>query len=104
MLVCWGFGAANELFEFLSALRFADAYVGGLDNAGWDLAFNSLGGLLAAIGCAALAAPADWSRAGVPPEHRPGRRPAFVRRVRFPTRSTCHHCPSIRSAVTSRST
>jgi hypothetical protein len=53
MLVCWGFGAANELFEFLSALRFADAYVGGLDNAGWDLAFNSVGGLLGAIGCAA---------------------------------------------------
>jgi uncharacterized membrane protein YjdF len=54
MLVCWGFGAANELFEFLSALRFHDAYVGGLDNAGWDLAFNTLGGVLAAIGCAAL--------------------------------------------------
>ena len=67
MLVCWGFGAANELFEFLSALRFADAYVGGLDNAGWDLAFNCAGGLLAAIGCAALAAP----RPGVSPAHRP---------------------------------
>jgi uncharacterized membrane protein YjdF len=48
-LVCWGFGAANELFEFLSALRFADAYVGGLDNAGWDLAFNTLGSLTAAL-------------------------------------------------------
>jgi uncharacterized membrane protein YjdF len=55
MLVCWGFGAANELFEFLSALRFADAYVGGLDNAGWDLAFNSVGGVVAAIGCSASA-------------------------------------------------
>ena len=55
MLVCWGFGAANELFEFLSALRFTDAYVGGLDNAGWDLAFNVLGGVLAAIGLCRLA-------------------------------------------------
>jgi hypothetical protein len=85
MLVCWGFGAANELFEFLSALRFADAYVGGLDNAGWDLAFNCVGGLLAAIGCAwevhlppprqaALAAP----RPGVSPAHRPRGGEAFV--------------------------
>ncbi|HVW35068.1 MAG TPA: DUF2238 domain-containing protein [Acidimicrobiia bacterium] len=52
MLVCWGFGASNELFEFLSALRFPDAYVGGMENTGWDLAFNALGGLLAAIACA----------------------------------------------------
>jgi hypothetical protein len=74
MLVCWGFGAANELFEFLSALRFADAYVGGLDNAGWDLAFNCLGGLLAAIGCVALAA----DRAGVPAADRPGGAEVFM--------------------------
>lgn len=73
MLVCWGFGAANELFEFLSALRFPDAYVGGLDNAGWDLAFNTVGGVLAAIGCAALAAPRRTGyRAGVAAPHRPG--------------------------------
>ena len=79
MLVCWGFGAANELFEFLSALRFADAYVGGLDNAGWDLAFNVVGGVVAAIGCAALAAPRQHSgsRAGVAPGQRPGGRQAF---------------------------
>jgi hypothetical protein len=74
MLVCWGFGAANELFEFVSALRFADAYVGGLDNAGWDLAFNCLGGLLAAMGCAALAA----HRTGFTPGHRPGGGEVFV--------------------------
>jgi hypothetical protein len=53
MLVCWGFGASNELFEFLSALRFPDADVGGLENTGWDLAFNALGGVLAAIACTA---------------------------------------------------
>ena len=75
MLVCWGFGAANELFEFLSALRFADAYVGGLDNAGWDLAFNALGGVLAGIGCAVLAPPRP--RLGVAPNQRPGRGQAF---------------------------
>jgi hypothetical protein len=49
LVACWGFGAANELFEFLSSLRFADAYVGGFDNAGWDLVFNTFGSLLAAI-------------------------------------------------------
>jgi hypothetical protein len=74
MLVCWGFGAANELFEFLSALRFADAYVGGFDNAGWDLAFNLLGSVIAAIGCAALIPPRQpaRSRAWIAPGERPG--------------------------------
>jgi hypothetical protein len=69
MLVCWGFGAANELFEFLSALRFPDAYVGGLDNTGWDLAFNALGGVLAAIACTALV---PGHRPGIAAGHRPG--------------------------------
>jgi uncharacterized membrane protein YjdF len=73
MLVCWGFGAANELFEFLSALRFPDAYVGGLENTGWDLAFNTFGSVLAAIGCLALAAPRRAGhRPGVAAPHRPG--------------------------------
>ncbi|MGH9042210.1 MAG: hypothetical protein ACRDZ3_18480 [Acidimicrobiia bacterium] len=53
LLASWGFGAANELFEFLSSLRFADAYVGGFENAGWDLVFNTFGSLMAAIWCAA---------------------------------------------------
>jgi uncharacterized membrane protein YjdF len=52
MLVAWGFGAANELFEFLSSLRFDDAYTGDLTNAGWDLAFNTAGSLTAAVLCA----------------------------------------------------
>jgi hypothetical protein len=51
LLACWGFGAANELFEFLSSLRFDEAYVGGLDNAGWDLAFNAFGSMVAALWC-----------------------------------------------------
>jgi uncharacterized membrane protein YjdF len=49
VVVANGFGAGNEAFEFLSALRFADAYVGGLDNAGWDLVFNAFGSLCAAV-------------------------------------------------------
>jgi hypothetical protein len=46
-LVANGFGAGNEVVEFLSALRFADAYVGGFENAGWDLVFNAFGSLSA---------------------------------------------------------
>jgi uncharacterized membrane protein YjdF len=73
MLVCWGIGAANELFEFLSALRFPDAYVGGLENTGWDLAFNTVGGVLAGIGCAALAVRGrPGYRVWVAAPHRPG--------------------------------
>jgi uncharacterized membrane protein YjdF len=56
-LVCAGFGAANELFEFLSALRFEDSFAGDLTNAGWDLAFNTGGAATAAIACALLASP-----------------------------------------------
>ena len=56
-LVAWGFGAANELFEFLSALRFDDSYAGDLTNAGWDLAFNTAGSLAAAVACTILAPP-----------------------------------------------
>ena len=43
------FGAGNEVFEFLSALRFTDAFVGGLDNVGWDLVFNLFGALSAGV-------------------------------------------------------
>lgn len=55
LLATWGLGAANELFEFLSAARFPDAYVGDLTNAGWDLAFNTAGSVAAAVACALLA-------------------------------------------------
>jgi uncharacterized membrane protein YjdF len=74
MLVCWGFGASNELFEFLSALRFPDAYVGGYENTGWDLAFNALGGLLAGIVCWALTPPSSGAadRAADRPADRAG--------------------------------
>lgn len=66
-IVCWGLGAANELFEFLSALRFEDSYAGGLDNAGWDLAYNTAGSTAAAIACALLARPGPDPRGTEPP-------------------------------------
>jgi hypothetical protein len=71
-VVTWGFGAANELFEFLSALRFDDAYVGGLDNTGWDLAFNTIGSLTAAVVLASLAGAAASARVGVRAQRRHG--------------------------------
>jgi putative membrane protein len=57
-LVALGFGAGNEVFEFLSALRFHDAFVGGLDNAGWDLVFDAFGSACAAVVLAATRSPA----------------------------------------------
>jgi hypothetical protein len=41
-------GVGNEVFEALSSLRFADAYVGGFTNAGWDLVFDAFGAATAA--------------------------------------------------------
>ena len=42
-----GFG--NEVFEFVSSLRFAgDVYIGNSTNAGWDLVFNAFGAATAA--------------------------------------------------------
>ena len=64
LLACWGFGAANELFEFLSGLRFDDSYAGDLGNAGWDLAFNTAGSLAAAVACVVLARSAAHERGG----------------------------------------
>ncbi len=55
-LMAVAFGALNEIFEFVSALRFDDAFVGSLDNAGWDLVFN-LGGAACAALWLALAPP-----------------------------------------------
>lgn len=38
-----GFGAVNEVYEFLSAQRFSNLHIGGFDNMGWDLVFNLAG-------------------------------------------------------------
>jgi hypothetical protein len=72
MLVAWGFGAANELFEFLSALRFDDSYAGDLTNAGWDLAFNTAGSATVALACWLLAAPSFGLVEGEGTDRRPG--------------------------------
>jgi hypothetical protein len=47
-LMACGFGAINELFEFLASLLLHDLDVGGQDNTGWDLAFNLAGAIAVA--------------------------------------------------------
>jgi hypothetical protein len=44
-----GFGAANEVVEFIATLTLPDTNVGGYENTGWDLVSNLVGCLLAAI-------------------------------------------------------
>jgi hypothetical protein len=61
VLMAMGFGALNEAFEFLSALRFADAFVGDAANTGWDLVFNAFGAASAAAWLV-LRSPAPSSR------------------------------------------
>lgn len=48
VLASLGFGALNEAFEFLSALRFEN-FVGGSANTGWDLVFNAFGALTTGV-------------------------------------------------------
>jgi len=43
-----GFGALNELIEFMATLLLPATNVGGYENTGWDLTANLAGGLLAA--------------------------------------------------------
>lgn len=44
-----GFGAANEVVEFIATLTLPETNVGGYENTGWDLVSNTVGGLAAAI-------------------------------------------------------
>jgi hypothetical protein len=44
-----GFGAVNEVVEFIATLALPDTNVGGYVNTGWDLVSNLVGSLLAAI-------------------------------------------------------
>lgn len=44
-----GFGAANEIVEFVATLVLPNTNVGGYENTGWDLVANFVGSLLAAI-------------------------------------------------------
>jgi hypothetical protein len=43
-----GFGALNEVIEFIAVLTIPHTNVGGYINTGWDLVFNLLGALTAA--------------------------------------------------------
>ena len=43
-----GFGAANEVVEFLATITVPETNVGGYRNTGWDLVANFIGALLAA--------------------------------------------------------
>ncbi len=44
-----GFGAMNEVVEFIATLTLPKTNVGGYENTGWDLVSNLVGGLIAAI-------------------------------------------------------
>jgi hypothetical protein len=44
-----GFGALNEVVEFIAALTIQGTNVGGYENTGWDLVSNLVGCLLAAV-------------------------------------------------------
>jgi hypothetical protein len=44
-----GFGALNEVVEFIATLTMAETNVGGYVNTGWDLVANLLGSVIAAL-------------------------------------------------------
>jgi uncharacterized membrane protein YjdF len=44
-----GFGALNEVVEFVATLRLANTNVGGYTNTGWDLVSNLVGSVAAAL-------------------------------------------------------
>ena len=53
MILCaaggMGFGAFNEVIEFVATLSLPETNVGGYINTGWDLVYNLIGSALAAI-------------------------------------------------------
>ena len=44
-----GFGAANEVVEFIATRVLPETNVGGYENTGWDLVSNTVGCLVAAV-------------------------------------------------------
>jgi hypothetical protein len=44
-----GFGALNEVVEFVAVLTLPETNVGGYENTGWDLVANLVGCVLAAV-------------------------------------------------------
>lgn len=49
MLGGMGVGAINEVIEFIAAKVLDDTNVGGFDNTGWDLVFNTMGAIGAGL-------------------------------------------------------
>ena len=48
-LMACGLGALNELVEFLFGLHNTNLHAGGLENTGWDLAFNLVGAIIGGV-------------------------------------------------------
>jgi hypothetical protein len=48
-LMACGLGALNELVEFLFGLNNPHFFAGGMENTGWDLAFNLAGAVIGAV-------------------------------------------------------
>ena len=44
-----GFGALNEVVEFIAVLTIPETNVGGYENTGWDLVANLVGATVAAV-------------------------------------------------------
>ena len=44
-----GFGALNEVIEFVATLTVPETNVGGYVNTGWDLVSNMIGSITAAV-------------------------------------------------------
>lgn len=63
-----GFGAANEVVEFLATITLPETNVGGYENTGWDLVANVVGCVIAAVLIAVWPAsatdPRDANKAG----------------------------------------
>lgn len=57
-----GFGAANEVVEFIATLTLPGTNVGGYINTGWDLVANSVGAIVAAILISMRARSSKFSR------------------------------------------
>jgi hypothetical protein len=49
VLAGMGVGALNEMAEFIATLVLEDTNVGGFDNTGWDLVFDLVGAVTAAL-------------------------------------------------------
>lgn len=56
-----GFGALNEIVEFIATLTMPQTNVGGYVNTGWDLVANAAGALIAAIAIARFSGSATTS-------------------------------------------